>query len=87
MNPVYKSKENLGTSEFEQLDVDGLLILILMILNSYQKSNNNSKQLITTWIRELDNPQTNRFESKKSNVLTNNDSFDIERRTIHDRVQ
>lgn len=48
MNPVYKSKENLGTSEFEQLDVDGLLILILMILNSYQKSNNNSKQLITT---------------------------------------
>lgn len=84
---MYKSKENLETSEFEQLDVDGLLILILTILNSYQKSYNNSNQLITTWIRELDIPQTNRLESKKSKVLTDNDSFDMERRTIHDRAQ
>lgn len=84
---MYKSKENLETSEFEQLDVDGLLILILTILNSYQKSYNNSNQLITTWIRELDIPQTNRLGSKKSKVLTDNDSFDMERRTIHDRAQ
>lgn len=72
-------------SGFEQLDVDALLILKSMTLNSYRRSN-NEKEPITTWIRELDNPQTNRFESKKSNVLTNSDSFDIERIAIHDRL-